>query len=138
MVSITCELLRRNPAYPDRCHPGNTGTPLIRLLFRSLSIKHLFLPTTNIPRLQSQAPKSDRITILDGIIQNPAWMEERLIKRKIDTVKHLIYLSACGNLMRESVFDDKFGALIPGHVLVKAAMKQMLQQSKVFREKGRT
>lgn len=40
--------------------------------------------------------------------------------------------------MRESVFDDKFGALIPGHVLVKAAMKQMLQQSKVFREKGRT
>lgn len=40
--------------------------------------------------------------------------------------------------MPESVFQDKFGGLMPGHVLVKTAIEQMLQQSKAFRADGRT
>lgn len=143
---------------------GHIGTPLIPLLLKSTSIKHVFLPTTDVPRLRSKIPKSDRITILDGTIQNPAWVEENFIKHEIDTVflcltgvdelftscnffssivrsgcvKHLIYLSACGNLMPEAVFDDKLRCLIPGHVLVKTAVEQMLQRSRAFREDGRT
>ena len=143
---------------------GNIGTPLIPLLLKSTGIKHVFLPTTNVSRLETQIPKSDRITILDGSVQNPAWVEENFKKNQIDTVflcltgadelfttcnffssmirsgcvKHLIYLSACGNLMPEAVFHDRFGGLIPGHVLVKTAVEQMLRQSKAFQADGRT
>ncbi|KAL8764250.1 MAG: hypothetical protein Q9184_000219 [Pyrenodesmia sp. 2 TL-2023] len=119
------------------------------------------------PTPSAYSPKSqnsDRITILDGTIQNPAWVEGNFIKHEIDTVflgltgfdelltscnffpsvvhsgcvKHVIYLSACGDVMPEAVFDDKLGGLIPGHVLVKAAVEQMLQWSRAFRADGRT
>ncbi|KAL8694101.1 MAG: hypothetical protein Q9218_001216, partial [Villophora microphyllina] len=132
---------------------GNIGKPLIPLLLESSSIKNIILPTTNPSRLTGQLPKDDRISVLEGSIQDPAWVEEAFIKHRIDTVflnltgtdelfttcnifssiirskcvKHLIYLSACGDLMPESVFDERFGGLIPGHVLVKTAVEQLLR-----------
>ncbi|KAL8941479.1 MAG: hypothetical protein Q9216_002207 [Gyalolechia sp. 2 TL-2023] len=143
---------------------GHIGTFLVPLLLRSPAIKHLFLPTTNAPRLEAQVPKSDRITILDGSIQYPAWVEENFKKYQIDTVflcltgldelfttcnflssvtrsgcvKHLIYVSACGDLMPKSVFHERSGGLMAAHMLVKAAIEQMLHQSKSFRENGKT
>lgn len=55
-------------------------------------------------------------------------------------MKHLIYLSACGDLMPGAIFHERFGGLVPGHVLVKMAVEQMLRGSKVWNEKegGRT
>ncbi|KAI4204436.1 MAG: hypothetical protein LQ350_001193 [Teloschistes chrysophthalmus] len=143
---------------------GNIGKPLIPLLLKSTSIKKIMLPTTNAARLSSQIPTSDRITVLEGSIQDPAWIEEVFVKHGIDTVflnltgtdelfttcnlfssilrsqcvKHLIYLSACGDMMPESVFHERFGGIVPGHVLVKTAVEQLLRQSKPWREGGRT
>ncbi|KAL8927987.1 MAG: hypothetical protein Q9208_002062 [Pyrenodesmia sp. 3 TL-2023] len=53
-------------------------------------------------------------------------------------VKHLAYLSACGDLVPEAVYDDETGPLIPRHVLVNTAAVQMLQRSRAFRKDGRT
>ncbi|KAL8710932.1 MAG: hypothetical protein Q9220_004531 [cf. Caloplaca sp. 1 TL-2023] len=143
---------------------GNIGKPLIPLLLASPSINNIILPTTNASRLTSQIPKSDRIIVIEGSIQNPQWVESAFLTHNISTVflcltgedelfttcnffsciirsqsvKHLIYLSACGNLMPEAVFNDTFGGLIPGHVLVKTVVEQMLQHSKAYREVGRT
>ncbi|KAL8843149.1 MAG: hypothetical protein Q9170_000279 [Blastenia crenularia] len=143
---------------------GNIGTLLVPLLMKSPKIKHLFLPTTNVSKLEAQVPKQDRITILDGSVQNPTWVEESFKNHQIDTVflcltgvdelfttcnffssiirsgcvKHLIYLSACGDLMPESVFHERVGGLMPGHVLVKTAIEQYLRQSRMFQENGRT
>lgn len=144
---------------------GHIGTSLVPLLLKSPLIKQIVLPTTNVSRLQAQVPKSDSITILEGSIQNPAWVEDNFKKYEIDTVflcltgldelfttcnffssmirsgcvKHLIYLSACGDLMPESIFHERVGGVvIPGHVLVKTPVEQMLWQSKTFQEQGRT
>ncbi|KAI4260271.1 MAG: hypothetical protein LQ352_000393 [Teloschistes flavicans] len=146
---------------------GNIGKPLIPLLLKSPAIKNIVLPTTNAARLSSQIPdqqQTDRITVLEGSIQDPAWVEEIFVKHAIDTVflnltgtdelfttcnffssilrsgcvKHLVYLSACGDLMPESVFHERFGGCVPGHVLVKTAVEQLLRQSKTWREGGRT
>ncbi|KAL8739337.1 MAG: hypothetical protein Q9181_000068 [Wetmoreana brouardii] len=143
---------------------GNIGKPLVPLLLNSPPIGHILLPTTNSSRLASQIPSSDRITILEGSIQNPAWVEEKLLEHHVDTVflnlngidelfttsnllssvlragcvKHLIYLSACGDVMPESVFHERHRGFIPGLLLVKTAVEQMLIQSKAFQEDGRT
>lgn len=55
-------------------------------------------------------------------------------------VKHLNYLSARGDLMTGAIFHERFGGLVPGHVLVKTVVEQMLRGSKVWNEKegGRT
>lgn len=143
---------------------GHIGNALIPLLLKSPAIKQLVLPTTNVARLKAQVPESDRIMILEGSIQHPAWVEEIFQKYHIDTVflcltgqdelfttcnffssmirsgcvKHLIYLSACGDLMPESIFNERLGVIIPGHVLIKTPIEQMLRQSILFREQGRT
>ncbi|KAL8734893.1 MAG: hypothetical protein Q9166_001245 [cf. Caloplaca sp. 2 TL-2023] len=127
---------------------GQIGTPLIPLLLKSSSIKNIVLPTTKVSRLTSQVPQANRIIIFDGSIQNPAWVEENFTKHQIDTVflnltgvdevfttlqlpllHHPLWLSEAFNLPL---------GLTPGHVLVKTAIERMLQQSKVFREGGRT
>ncbi|KAI4107563.1 MAG: hypothetical protein L6R37_001523 [Teloschistes peruensis] len=143
---------------------GNIGKPLIPLLLQSPAINKIVLPTTKAARLSSQIPAQDRITVLEGSIQDPGWVEEIFIEHTIDTVflnltgtdelfttcnifssilrsrcvKHLVYLSACGDLMPESVFHERFGGCVPGHVLVKTAVEQLLRQSKPWREEGRT
>ncbi|KAL9602569.1 MAG: hypothetical protein Q9219_001713 [cf. Caloplaca sp. 3 TL-2023] len=143
---------------------GHIGTPLIPLLLKSPAIKQIVLPTTNVSRLEAQVPKSDRVVILDGSIQDPGWVEENFIKYQIDIVfvcltgvdelmttcnvfssiirsgyaKHLVYLSASGDLMPDSVFHERFGGMMPAHVIVKTVIEQSLQYSKVFRENGRT
>ncbi|KAL8705006.1 MAG: hypothetical protein Q9201_001851 [Fulgogasparrea decipioides] len=143
---------------------GNIGKPLVPLLLNSPSIGNILLPTTNSSRLASQIPTSDRITILEGSIQDPAWVEEKILEHHVDTVflnvhgndeffttcnllssvlrancvKHLIYLSSCGDVMPESVFHERHRGFIPGLLLVKTAVEQMLMQSKAFQEDGRT
>ena len=145
---------------------GHIGKPLIPLLLQSKGISDIVLPTTNAARLSSQAPSSDRITILEGSIQDPGWVEQQLVAHKINTVviclvgadelfttcnflssvvrsgcvKHVIYISACGDLVNpEHALGDLLdGLVMPGHVLIKTAAEQMLQQSKWFREEGRT
>ncbi|KAL8673851.1 MAG: hypothetical protein Q9168_001763 [Polycauliona sp. 1 TL-2023] len=133
---------------------GNIGTPLIPLLLASPAINHIILPTTNASKLSSLVPpSSDRITILSGSIQNPAWVEQTLTKHAIDTVflnltgvdelfttcnflsallrspcvRHLIYLSACGDLSPATVFQERFGGMVPAHVVVKTVVEQMLR-----------
>ncbi|KAI4151478.1 MAG: hypothetical protein L6R39_002020 [Caloplaca ligustica] len=104
---------------------GHIGTPLVPLLLKSALTNNIVLPTTNLPRREARVPKSDRITILDGSIQNPAWVEEKFQKYNIST----IFLCLTG-------VDELFTTCNFLSALVRSVC--MLQQSKVFREEGRT
>jgi nucleoside-diphosphate-sugar epimerase len=129
---------------------GRIGSKLIPLLVSEGSSR-LILPTTNAARLTSSLPKSDLITVVEGSIQDPQWVEAQLRANNVDTVflcltgtdelfttmnifsalqrtpsmKHVVYLSACGN------FTAGFQTLRgwkAAHGIVKALVEAALQE----------
>jgi UDP-glucose 4-epimerase len=64
---------------------GHVGSKLIPLLLQTEKTK-LILPTSNAARLSSALLKSDLITVLEGSIQGPQWVETQLRTHNIDNV----------------------------------------------------
>ena len=127
---------------------GHIGSKLIPLLLKTKDLK-LVLPTSNAIRLTSSIPKSDAITIVEGSIQDPQWVEKQLRSHNVDTVflcltgsdelfttlnifsalertismKHIVYLSACGDFSPSPGFKPWKAA----HCAVKAPIEMALR-----------
>lgn len=122
---------------------GNIGTELVPQLL-SDNMK-LVLPTSNASRLQSKIESNSNITVEEGNIKDPLWIQSLLQTHNVDvvflcltgsdelfttcnffdamqragTVKQLVYLSACGDFV--STEGIKLLMRLPpaAHVLVK-------------------
>lgn len=135
---------------------GNIGTELVPLLTESSAVNTLILPTSNAARLESSVPKSNKITVVQGSIQDPQWLETQFSTHKIDTVflnltgtdelfttmnflssiqrsptvKHLVYLSANGNFLAPDFQKTVLKNCQAAHVLVKVITEQALQATR--------
>ena len=137
---------------------GHIGSKLIPLLLQTENIK-LILPTTNAARLSSALPKSDLITVVEGSIQDPQWVETQLRTHNVDSVflcitgtdelfttmnifsalertpsmKHIVYLSACGDFAAGS---GRLNGWKAAHGIVKLPIELAL--SELCQERGFT
>jgi nucleoside-diphosphate-sugar epimerase len=128
---------------------GHIGSKLIPLLLSEGNTK-LVLPTTNAAKLTSALPKSDLITIVEGSIQDPQWVETQLKTYNVDTVflcltgtdelfttlnifsalqrtasmRHIVYLSACGDFKSSSA---ELGSWKAAHAVVKVLIETALR-----------
>jgi nucleoside-diphosphate-sugar epimerase len=128
---------------------GHIGSKLIPLLLSTQTTK-LILPTTNAARLSSSLPKSDLITVVEGSIQDPQWVESQLRAHNVATVflcltgtdelfttmnifsalqrtpsmKHIVYLSACGDFLSQSGLHGWQAA----HCIVKGLIELALSE----------
>jgi uncharacterized protein YbjT (DUF2867 family) len=133
---------------------GNIGTELIPKLLTNRNY-HLILPTSNAARLQSKLPSTNNISIEEGSIQDPNWIESLLRTHNIDivflcltgtdelltslnffnameragTVKYLLYLSACGDMASPEGVEFIMKANSSEHVIVKTTLEQKLRYS---------
>lgn len=134
---------------------GNIGTELIPKL-QTNSNYHLILPTSNASRLQSKLSSlTNNVTIEEGSIQNPVWIESLLRSHGVDTVflclsgtselltslnflhameragtvKYLLYLSACGDFSSPEGVAETMKACSAEHVVVKTTLEQKLRYS---------
>lgn len=136
---------------------GNIGTELIPQLLQKPNW-NLVLPTSNAARLQSKLPTStnpSQLTVEEGSIQDPHWIETLLTTHKIDTVflcltgtdellttlnildamrragtvKYLLYLSACGDFASPAGVQHTLRICSAEHVVVKTTLEQKLQSS---------
>lgn len=136
---------------------GHIGSKLIPLLLQTPTTK-LVLPTTNAARLTSSLPNSGLITIVEGSIQDPQWVETQLKAHNVDTVflcltrtdellttlnifsvlkrtpsmKHIVYLSACGDFLSLAT-SGRLNGWKAAHGVVKLpvelALRELCQES---------
>lgn len=128
---------------------GHIGSKLIPLLVETEDNK-LVLPTSNSARLTSSLPKSESIIVVEGSIQDPQWVETQLRTHNVDTVflcltgtdelfttmnifsalqrtpsmKHIVYLSACGDFTLSSQGLRGWKA---AHAIVKCPIEMVLR-----------
>ena len=133
---------------------GNIGTELIPKLLTNPNY-HLILPTSNSARLQSKLPSTTNVSIEEGSIQDPNWIESLLRTHSVDivflcltgtdelltslnffnameragTVKYLLYLSACGDMASPEGVEWIMKANSSEHVIVKTTLEQKLRYS---------
>ncbi len=130
---------------------GHIGTQLIPLLLLHPDL-HLVLPTSNASKLQALYPQSEKITALQGSIQDPQWVEAQLrayscttvflcltgadelmttlnffsaIKRS-PCVKHIVYLSAGADLTSTALISNS-QTWLAGHAVVKLPLELCLR-----------
>ena len=130
---------------------GHIGQKLVPKLLSSNNIK-VVLPTSNASRLQSGLPSSatpSNAAVEEGSIANPQWIQDIITKHNVDvvflcltgtdelmttlnfldamqragTVKQLVYLSACGDMLD---FKSAMQACSAAHALVKTTLEQKL------------
>ncbi|KAK4548596.1 hypothetical protein LTR36_009506 [Oleoguttula mirabilis] len=133
---------------------GHIGSELVPRLLDLDDVK-LVLPTSNASRLQSGFPSTataDNITLEEGSIRDPQWVEAILLKHSVDTVflcltgvdellvafnfldamqrascvKHLVYLSACGDFLSSEGIEQIMRTCSAAHVLVKSTIEQKI------------
>ncbi|KAF4468532.1 NAD(P)-binding [Fusarium albosuccineum] len=144
------------PTYLITAAAGHIGTRLVPLLLSQASRPKLVLPTNNPERLKSQLaslPDRSRIQVIHGDIQDPIFLgdifkshgvtaaflcltgENELMvtlnffdaMRRVDRVKHLVYLSACGDFDLEAIKSGMLNDNAAGHVLVKPIVEAKLR-----------
>ena len=124
---------------------GPIGPSLIPLLFDFSSTKQLIILTSSTAKPSISISGSPLITIVQGLIQNPVWVERQLTEHQIDTVflslygadellmtvnffsavqccacvKHLVYLSVCGDFSLRAFAEDLADGWMAEHALVK-------------------
>lgn len=132
---------------------GHIGSELIPLLLARNN--KVVLPTSNASRLQAKLPSSatpSNTFVEEGNIRDPPFVESILIKHNVDTVflcltgtdelmttlnffdsmqrarcvKHLIYLSACGDFVSEQGVKNLMRVASAAHVIVKSTIEQKL------------
>lgn len=130
---------------------GNIGSVLIPMLVEQQV--HLVLPTSNAARLEKSLAPATNGTIEEGSIKDPQWVEEILKKHQVDTVllcltshdelivalnffdamkragtvKHLVYVSACGDFATGAGLEDLMRTQSAMHVIVKVTIEQKLK-----------
>ncbi|KAL9129305.1 MAG: hypothetical protein Q9217_002216 [Psora testacea] len=135
---------------------GTIGKELVPLLMQSTVINRLILPTSNASKLTAAVPNSDKVTIQEGSIQDPQWVERQLIEHKVDTVflcmggtdelyttmnffssmkrsgcvKHLVWISAGGDYLSPEFGQKLLQNCLCGHVIVKIIIEQVLQATR--------
>lgn len=140
--------MSESPCYFITAASGHIGQRLVPLLLDHPTKPKLVLPTTNAERLKCQLPPnhdSSRVAIIEGNIQDPEFVQNTLVKHKVtgvflcltgdnelfitmnffdavkkaDTVKHLVYLSACGDFTLEAIQGGMLRHASFGHGSVK-------------------
>jgi uncharacterized protein YbjT (DUF2867 family) len=130
---------------------GNIGSLLVPMLAQQKS--NLVLPTSNAARLQANLKPAANISIEEGSIKDPQWIESILNKHQINTVflcltshdelivalnfldamkragsvKHLVYVSACGDFTSRAGLENVMRTQSAMHVVVKATIEQKLK-----------
>lgn len=133
---------------------GNIGSHLVPLLLKEKSRPKLVLPTSNAARLRQQYEGGpSQLVIEQGNIEDPQWVESLLkdyqvtsvflcltrdnelfttmnffssIKRA-GSVKHLVYLSACGDFGLEAIQNGVLKPILAAHVAVKFLVEAKLK-----------
>ncbi len=132
---------------------GNIGSLLIPSLLTRDEIR-LVLPTSAASKLATYKDKPN-VTVLEGPLSDPQWVEEQLLKHAVDTVflnlwgldelftafntldaiqrtpsiKHVVYLSACGDFLGDPEHTIDWMA---GHTKIKPPVEKALQHINTF------
>lgn len=130
---------------------GNIGSILVPILAKQEA--QLVLPTSNAARLKASLAPASNVSIEGGSIKDPRWVEKILKKHQVDTVflcltshdelivalnfldamkragnvKHLVYVSACGDFATGSGLEELMRTQSAMHVVVKATIEQKLR-----------
>ncbi|KAM0560020.1 hypothetical protein ACHAPJ_003977 [Fusarium lateritium] len=147
-----------SPVYLITAASGHIGSHLIPILLSQEPKPTLVLPTGNPDRLTSQLgtnANDTHVKIVHGDIQDSIFVEtlatehgvtaaflcligenELMVTLNIfdalkhaETVKHIVYLSACGDFDLEPIRGGTFGHMWAGHVLVKPIIEAQLRYS---------
>ncbi|KAL5603546.1 hypothetical protein FOVSG1_006296 [Fusarium oxysporum f. sp. vasinfectum] len=147
---------KASPVYFITAASGTIGQRLITLLLSHPSRPTLVLPTSDANRLVSQLgtnAQDDRIRVLQGDIKDPIYVEavakshnvtaaficitgedELLVTLNVldaltraHAVKHLVYLSGCGDYDLGSIRGGLLRSLNAGHIVVKAILEAKLK-----------
>jgi uncharacterized protein YbjT (DUF2867 family) len=151
------------PTYLITAASGNIGKRLVPLLLAHKAKPHLVLPTSNAERLTAALPPNtdkSRIRIVQGSIQNPAWVQSILAEYQVTgvflcltgdnelfttfnfldaikeagCVKHLVYLSACGDYDLSAIGNGTLKVVGAAHVAVKFLVEAKLRYGLLPRE----
>jgi uncharacterized protein YbjT (DUF2867 family) len=130
---------------------GNIGSILVPKLAQEQV--QLVLPTSNAAQLEKNLSPASNVTIEEGSIKDPQWVEAILRKHQVDTVflcltshdeliialnfldamkrtgtvKHLVYVSACGDFVSDAGLKYLMQTQSAMHVVVKATIEQKLK-----------
>jgi uncharacterized protein YbjT (DUF2867 family) len=130
---------------------GNIGSILVPKLAQEQV--QLVLPTSDAPRLEKHLSSASNVAIEEGSIKDPQWVEAVLRKHQVDTVflcltshdeliialnfldamkrtgnvKHLVYVSACGDFVSDAGLKYLMQTQSAMHVVVKATIEQKLK-----------
>ncbi|KAK7433030.1 hypothetical protein QQZ08_000503 [Neonectria magnoliae] len=145
-----------SPTYFITAASGNIGRRLVPLLLSQPSQPTLVLPTTNPDRLASQLQTKaydPRVKIVHGDIQDPIFLEttfkahhatavflcltgenELMVTlnffdamKRAGTIKHLVYVSICGDFDLDAMRSGTLHDSAAGHVLVKHVLEAKLR-----------
>ncbi|KAL6411074.1 hypothetical protein AUP68_07513 [Ilyonectria robusta] len=145
-----------SPTYLLTAASGNIGKRLVPLLLSHPSKPTIVLPTRDADRLTLQLftkTNGSRVQIVQGDIQDPVFLETTLkahavtatfvcltgenelmatlnffdAVRRVETVKHLVYLSACGDFDLDAIRAGNLRDNAAGHVLVKPIIEAKLR-----------
>lgn len=130
---------------------GNIGSALVPKLAQEQV--QLVLPTSNAARLQGIFSPASNVAIEEGSIKDAQWVEGIITKHRVDTVflcltsldelivalnffdlmkraatvKHVVYLSACGDFVEGAGLETLMHTQPAMHVIVKATIEQKLK-----------
>ncbi|KAM0708908.1 hypothetical protein Q7P35_002944 [Cladosporium inversicolor] len=130
---------------------GNIGSVLVPILAEEQV--QLVLPTSNATCLAANFLPASNVAIEEGSIKDPQWVEAILRKHQVDTVflcltshdelivalnffdamkraetvKHLVYVSACGDFVSYTGLQTLMRTQSAMHVVVKATIEQKLK-----------
>lgn len=130
---------------------GNIGSILVPKLAQEQV--QLILPTSDAARLKKSLSPASNVAIEEGSIKDPQWVEAILRKHQVDTVflcltshdelivalnffdamkragtvKHLVYVSACGDFVSDAGLKYLMQTQSAMHVVVKATIEQKLK-----------
>ncbi|KAM0431290.1 hypothetical protein ACHAPT_005261 [Fusarium lateritium] len=143
------------PTYLITAASGHIGQRLVPLLLAQTARPTIVLPTNNPDRLKSQLGShatDARVKVVHGNIQDPVFLETTLKAHGVTatfvcltgenelmvtlnffdavkhakTVKHLVYLSACGNFGLDAIREGHLRNVAAGHVMVKHIIEAKL------------
>ncbi|KAF2172066.1 hypothetical protein M409DRAFT_17308 [Zasmidium cellare ATCC 36951] len=135
---------------------GHIGQELVAELLQD-NVK-LILPTSNASRLQANLPTSaneSNVVVEQGSLGDPQWLEKLFRQHNVDiaylcltttdefivslnfldamkragTIKHFVYLSACGDYTSEQGYNNVVKNCSAMHVLVKPAIERKIELS---------
>ncbi|KAK4508271.1 hypothetical protein PRZ48_002009 [Zasmidium cellare] len=135
---------------------GHIGQELVAELLQD-NVK-LVLPTSDASRLKSKLPTSaneKNVVVEEGSVGDPQWLEKLFKQHSVDiaylcltatdefmvslnfldamkragTIKHFVYLSACGDFTSEQGYNNIVKNCSAMHVLVKPAIERKIELS---------